>query len=58
MRWGTGYQLPASPYLPCGGPASFGHPGRGGSLALAYVTNNIVVGSPARRATSLGAALG
>jgi CubicO group peptidase (beta-lactamase class C family) len=65
-RWGTGYQLPAPPYLPCGGPASFGHPGRGGSLAFAdpglglafgYVTNHIVVGAPDQRATDLVAAL-
>jgi CubicO group peptidase (beta-lactamase class C family) len=48
-RFGLGYMLhgPASPFL---GPASFGHPGRGGSLAFAdaeadvgfaYVTNGL-----------------
>ncbi|MFI1913147.1 serine hydrolase [Nocardia sp. NPDC020380] len=67
MRWGTGYQLPTPPYLPCGGPASFGHPGRGGSLAFAdlsqnlafaYVMNYGINGSPDTRATDLVAALG
>ena len=66
-RFATGYQLPAPPYLPCGGPASFGHPGRGGSLAFAdpeqglafgYVMNYSIAGSPDTRATSLVAALG
>jgi CubicO group peptidase (beta-lactamase class C family) len=67
MRWGTGYQLPTPPYLPCGGPTSFGHAGRGGSLSFAdpdqglafgYVMNHVIVGSPDTRATSLVAALG
>lgn len=66
-RFATGYQLPAPPYLPCGGPASFGHPGRGGSLAFAdpeqgiafgYVMNYAIAGSPDPRATNLVAALG
>jgi CubicO group peptidase (beta-lactamase class C family) len=66
-RFATGYQLPAPPYLPCGGPASFGHPGRGGSLAFAdpeqglafgYVMNYSIAGSPDTRATNLVAALG
>jgi CubicO group peptidase (beta-lactamase class C family) len=67
LRFATGYQLPAPPYLPCGGPTSFGHPGRGGSLAFAdpaqgvafgYVMNYVIDASPDPRAASLVAALG
>ncbi|MGO4615131.1 serine hydrolase domain-containing protein [Nocardia sp. 2YAB30] len=64
-RYATGYMLPTAE-LPLGGPASFGHPGRGGSLAyadperrlaFAYVTNYIVEGAVDLRARNLVDAL-
>ena len=60
-RYATGYMLPTEG-LVLGGPNSFGHPGRGGSLAFAdpdtgiafaYVTNYIVEGAPDLRARNL-----
>ncbi|MFG1793553.1 serine hydrolase domain-containing protein [Nocardia sp. NPDC049149] len=39
-RYATGYMLP-TPELPLGGPHSFGHPGRGGSLAFADPTRGL-----------------
>jgi CubicO group peptidase (beta-lactamase class C family) len=61
-RFGSGYMLPTD-VNPMTGPASFGHPGRGGSLGFAdpehgiafgYVMNHIVEGAPDDvRATSL-----
>jgi CubicO group peptidase (beta-lactamase class C family) len=60
-RFGSGYMLPTSD-TPLGGPYSFGHAGRGGSLAFAdpehrvafgYVMNNIVEGGTDTRAASL-----
>ncbi|MFI9504018.1 serine hydrolase domain-containing protein [Nocardia sp. NPDC052566] len=63
-RYATGYMLPADTFaLPAG---SFGHPGRGGSLAYAdpatglafgYVTNYIIEGAPDLRARNLVAAV-
>ncbi|MEV0297357.1 serine hydrolase domain-containing protein [Nocardia sp. NPDC050710] len=64
-RYGTGYMLPTEG-LPLGGGASFGHPGRGGSvayadpshgIAFAYVTNYIIEGALDLRARSLVEAL-
>ncbi|WP_063048920.1 serine hydrolase domain-containing protein [Nocardia arthritidis] len=64
-RYASGYMLP-TPELPLGGGASFGHPGRGGSLAFAdpdrrlafaYVTNHIVEGALDLRARNLVDAL-
>jgi CubicO group peptidase (beta-lactamase class C family) len=61
-RFGSGYMLPTD-VNPMTGPASFGHPGRGGSLGFAdpehgiafgYVMNHIIEGAPDDvRATSL-----
>jgi CubicO group peptidase (beta-lactamase class C family) len=61
-RFGSGYMLPTD-VNPLTGPASFGHPGRGGSLGFAdpehgiafgYVMNHIIEGAPDDvRATSL-----
>ncbi|QIS04474.1 serine hydrolase [Nocardia brasiliensis] len=39
-RYATGYMLP-SDEIPLGGPGSFGHPGRGGSLAYADPARNL-----------------
>lgn len=64
-RYASGYMLPAEGFG-LGGPHSFGHPGRGGSLgfadptrglAFAYVTNNIVEAAEDPRAVGLIAAL-
>jgi CubicO group peptidase (beta-lactamase class C family) len=64
-RYATGYMLPTEGF-PLGGPTSFGHPGRGGSLgfadpsgniAFAYVTNYIIEGAPDLRARNLVDAL-
>ncbi len=64
-RYASGYMLPTAE-LPLGGNASFGHPGRGGSLAFAdperrlafaYVTNHIVEGALDLRARNLVDAL-
>lgn len=64
-RYATGYMLPIAD-LTLGGPDSFGHPGRGGSLAyadptrnlaFAYVTNHIVEGALDLRARNLVDAL-
>ncbi|MET9027107.1 serine hydrolase domain-containing protein [Nocardia sp. NPDC004168] len=64
-RYASGYMLPTAE-LPLGGAASFGHPGRGGSLAFAdperrlafaYVTNHIVEGALDLRARNLVDAL-
>ncbi|HWC79396.1 MAG TPA: serine hydrolase domain-containing protein [Pseudonocardiaceae bacterium] len=65
-RFGLGYMLPL-PESPWGGPNSFGHPGRGGSLAYAdpdtgiafgYVMNHIVEADPNdQRAAGLAAAV-
>ncbi|MEU7144575.1 serine hydrolase domain-containing protein [Nocardia sp. NPDC046473] len=64
-RYATGFMLPIAD-LALGGPNSFGHPGRGGSLgyadpsrgiAFAYVTNHIVEGAIDLRARSLVDAL-
>ncbi|MBF6332877.1 beta-lactamase family protein [Nocardia transvalensis] len=63
--YASGYMLPTAEFT-LGGPDSFGHPGRGGSLAFAdprrgiafaYVTNHIVEGSLDPRAADLVAAL-
>lgn len=60
-RFGSGYMLPTAD-SPLTGPRSFGHAGRGGSLAFAdpehgiafgYVMNNIVEGPDDVRAASL-----
>jgi CubicO group peptidase (beta-lactamase class C family) len=60
-RFGSGYMLPTAD-SPLTGPRSFGHAGRGGSLAFAdpehgiafgYVMNNIVEGADDARAASL-----
>jgi CubicO group peptidase (beta-lactamase class C family) len=65
-RFGSGYMLP-TPLMPLTGPQSFGHPGRGGSLAFAdpehgiafgYVMNNIVEGADDPRARLLVEAVG
>ncbi|MBF6191694.1 serine hydrolase domain-containing protein [Nocardia implantans] len=64
-RYASGYMLPTA-QMPLGGRSSFGHPGRGGSLAFAdperrlafaYVTNHIVEGALDLRARSLVDAL-
>ncbi|MBU3065276.1 beta-lactamase family protein [Nocardia sp. NEAU-G5] len=64
-RYASGYMLPTAG-LEFAGPDSFGHPGRGGSLALAdpsrglafaYVTNYIIEGAEDLRAAGLVAAL-
>ena len=64
-RFGSGYMLPTA-LMPLTGPHSFGHPGRGGSLAFAdpehgigfgYVMNNIVEGADDPRARLLVEAL-
>ena len=64
-RFATGYMLPTE-QLELTGPAAFGHPGRGGSLAFAdpdrgigfgYVMNRINEDPADPRATSLVAAL-
>ncbi|WP_063018793.1 serine hydrolase domain-containing protein [Nocardia niwae] len=64
-RYASGYMLPTAE-LPLGGGASFGHPGRGGSLAFAdparglgfaYVSNYIVEGAVDLRARNLVDAL-
>ncbi|KZM70299.1 beta-lactamase family protein [Nocardia terpenica] len=64
-RYACGYMLPSEGFI-LGGPHSFGHPGRGGSLgfadptrglAFAYVTNNIVEAAEDPRAVGLIAAL-
>ncbi|MFI5779457.1 serine hydrolase domain-containing protein [Nocardia sp. NPDC051570] len=64
-RYASGYMLPTDAF-PFGGPKSFGHPGRGGSLAFAdpasgmafaYVTNHIVEGGIDLRAPDLVAAV-
>ncbi|RDI69155.1 serine hydrolase domain-containing protein [Nocardia pseudobrasiliensis] len=60
-RYASGYMLPTEAF-PLGGPHTFGHPGRGGSLAFAdptrklafaYVTNHIVEGGIDLRAPDL-----
>ncbi|WP_433685110.1 serine hydrolase domain-containing protein [Nocardia sp. CA-119907] len=60
-RYASGYMLPTAGFA-LGGPNSFGHPGRGGSLgfadpdtgiAFAYVTNYIIEGAPDLRARNL-----
>ncbi|MFJ9902717.1 serine hydrolase domain-containing protein [Streptomyces sp. NPDC101152] len=65
-RFGSGYMLPTA-LMPLTGPNSFGHPGRGGSLAFAdpehgigfgYVMNNIVEGADDPRARLLVEAVG
>ncbi|KAA8886085.1 beta-lactamase family protein [Nocardia colli] len=64
-RYATGFMLPIAD-LTLGGPNTFGHPGRGGSLgyadpernlAFAYVTNYIVEGAVDLRARNLVDAL-
>lgn len=64
-RFSTGFMLPTERLL-LGGPDSFGHTGRGGSLAyadpvrgiaFAYVTNHIIEGVPDLRGPSLVEAL-
>ncbi|WP_083894504.1 serine hydrolase domain-containing protein [Nocardia tenerifensis] len=64
-RYATGFMLPLAEF-PLGGPDSFGHPGRGGSLgyadpgrgvAFAYVTNYIIEGALDLRARNLVDAL-
>ncbi|QIS21896.1 serine hydrolase domain-containing protein [Nocardia terpenica] len=64
-RYASGYLLPTEDFA-FGGPHSFGHPGRGGSigfadptrgLAFAYVTNHIVEAAEDPRAAGLIAAL-
>ncbi|MFI2283395.1 serine hydrolase domain-containing protein [Nocardia beijingensis] len=64
-RYASGYMLPTAE-VPLGGSSSFGHPGRGGSLAFAdperrlafaYVTNHIVEGALDLRARNLVDAL-
>ncbi|WP_405583431.1 serine hydrolase domain-containing protein [Streptomyces sp. NBC_01190] len=60
-RFGSGYMLPTAE-APLTGPRSFGHAGRGGSLAFAdpehgvafgYLMNNIIEGADDTRASSL-----
>lgn len=60
-RYATGYMLPTESFA-FGGPNSFGHPGRGGSLAFAdpdtgiafaYVPNYIIESAPDLRARNL-----
>ena len=60
-RYATGYMLPTEGFA-FGGPNSFGHPGRGGSLAFAdpdagiafaYVPNYIIESAPDLRARNL-----
>ncbi|MBO0879027.1 MAG: beta-lactamase family protein, partial [Mycobacterium sp.] len=64
-RFGSGFMLP-TPTMPLTGPTTFGHPGRGGSLAFAapdrglafaYVTDHIIEGALDTRASSLLAAI-
>ncbi|MFD6161084.1 serine hydrolase domain-containing protein [Nocardia sp. NPDC060256] len=64
-RYATGFMLPIAD-LTLGGPNSFGHPGRGGSLgyadptrniAFTYITNHIVEGALDLRARNLVDAL-
>ncbi len=64
-RYASGFMLPIAD-LTLGGPNSFGHPGRGGSLgyadpertlSFAYVTNHIVEGALDLRAHNLVEAL-
>ncbi|MFC9434057.1 serine hydrolase domain-containing protein [Nocardia sp. NPDC057030] len=64
-RYATGFMLPIAD-LTLGGPTTFGHPGRGGSLAyadpdrtlaFAYVTNYIIEGAVDLRARNLVDAL-
>ncbi|MFE9576896.1 serine hydrolase domain-containing protein [Nocardia sp. NPDC006044] len=64
-RYATGFMLPIAD-LTLGGPNTFGHPGRGGSLgyadpernlAFAYITNYIVEGAVDLRARNLVDAL-
>jgi CubicO group peptidase (beta-lactamase class C family) len=64
-RYASGYMLPTA-FSPLGGPHSFGHPGRGGSLgyadpdtgtAFGYVVNHIRQDPADTRAADLVAAL-
>ncbi|WP_019930326.1 serine hydrolase domain-containing protein [Nocardia sp. BMG111209] len=64
-RYASGFMLPTESFA-LGGPASFGHPGRGGALGFAdptrglafgYVTNYIVEGALDLRAADLAAAV-